>query len=86
MKITQEQAESLFDNEDIDDLEFVEELDWIDDGKYQYCNVVFKKGGKHYWMGISRSGGYFSHYEYQYDLYCNEVNKVATTTEVWKEV
>ncbi len=80
-------------NEDCEDkrIEFVEETPWEDDGKYSSQEVIFKFEDKFYKVINSRSGSYFTGYNYDYDYWkeeieCPEVKKVAKTVYVWENV
>lgn len=85
IKITEEQANLIF-SEDSEEFEHIEELEWDDDGKYQFGGCVFKKDDKRYMLSVTRSGSYFSDYDFQYDLECQEVEKAKKTVEFWKVV
>lgn len=73
MELTNKQLHELWSEEAILDendntlYEVVEEGEWTDGGKYQDKEVIFKDviTGKHYSFNITRSGSYFSHYEYE---------------------
>ncbi|MDF3255020.1 MULTISPECIES: hypothetical protein [Bacillus] len=96
MKFTEKQLESIHDesgfykeegNEDSwVDVEQVEQDDWTDGGKYSYCQIIFKYEGKHYAFAVTRSGSYFSYYEYEYDTDVTEVEQVTETVEITKWV
>ncbi|PSA94185.1 hypothetical protein C6371_03815 [Bacillus atrophaeus] len=66
------------------DVELIEEDNWTDGGKYSYCLVIFKYEGKHYSFAVTRSGSYFSYYEYEYDTDVTEVKQVTETVEITK--
>lgn len=69
------------------DVEVIEEGDdWDDEGKYQTAQVVFKFDGKYYAFDITRSGSYFSHYEYEVWDDAYEVEKRTKTIEYWGRV
>lgn len=86
MKISLEDAREI---EDVEHLEFIEETDWDDQGKYQFQDVIFKKDEKYYMFTIGRSGSYFSDYDYDYSedkngmVECVEVTKKTKTIEYW---
>ncbi len=97
MNFTEEQLKELFIEETILDenekvlYEVTETGEWTDEGKYQDCEVIFKEvsTGKHYRYFITRSGSYFSHYEYEvFDTDPVEVELVTETITVthWKSV
>lgn len=73
--------------------EVVEEGDWTQDHKYQYCTIIFKDTttDKHYEMGISRSGSYHTDWYYSWEdsgEEAVEVKKVTKTitVESWEAV
>ncbi|MBU8715429.1 hypothetical protein KM924_23285 [Brevibacillus parabrevis] len=90
MKTTEEQRRAIFFEEDAGfEYEKVEETDWEDGGKYSSCEVVFKTpDGKFYMFPVTRSGSYFSHYEYEFWDEVEEVEKVTRLVEVtsWEAV
>ncbi|MNT54882.1 hypothetical protein D3C72_1920750 [compost metagenome] len=72
-------------------LRVVEVGDWISEGKYESCDVIFTDGERFYRATASRSGSYFSDYTYNSewddgDAHVVEVRKVAKTIEVWEAV
>lgn len=76
----------------IDDLpeqmEEVEDNDWIDDGKYSYSSSVYKcDQGNHFEISQSRSGSYYSDYYYS-EPEVHQVKPVVETITrvVWKAV
>ncbi len=77
--------------EDHPDYEVVDEDDWDDQGKYQYCYPVVRhiESGKFFTFTVQRSGSYFSDYDYDFpDAELTEVHKVTKTivTEEWEVV
>lgn len=93
LKLTEEQLidlwreEAILDKENNDIFVVVEEGDWIDGGKYQDAEIIFKdvRTDKHYSFTITRSGSYFSHYEFEVYDKPDEVKKVTEviTVEKW---
>lgn len=83
-KEIQEFIESPYGKEE--GIELIKNGDWIDDGKYSHCTTIFKINDKFYAYYNSRSGSYFSDYDYnpEEDLY--EVEKVEVIKHEWKEV
>ncbi|EDS77357.1 putative RecF/RecN/SMC N domain [Clostridium botulinum C str. Eklund] len=71
------------------DLEFQEQTEWIDEGKYQYCSYIYrdKISNKYFLTGISRSGSYFSDYYYSWEdedtFEFIEVSKKKIVKEIW---
>lgn len=90
MKITETQAEQISAGEvvliDGKEAKLLEKGEWIDDGKYSIRMVIFTCDGKNYMFYVSRSGSYFTEYNYDFDTEAHEVEKVAVTTMVWKLV
>lgn len=65
-----------------DDLELVEESDWTSEGKYEYSETVYRHTptGRFVCIGRSRSGSYFSDYEYDDPSISDVVPEVVTIT------
>lgn len=77
------------DFSDEDKIEIIEDGDWDDQGKYQYKCIIFLMDEKYYQTVITRSGSYFSDYDYQYEnpVEVRKEEKVVTRTEIsWIEV
>jgi len=69
----------MFDEDDIDAFdEVVDSGDWIDDGKYSFREDVVKYDGKFYKISQSRSGSYYTDYDYM-DPEIEEVEKREKT-------
>ena len=90
IKVSTDDLELIW-KEDHPDYETVDEDDWDDQGKYQYCYPVVKEiaSGKSYTFCVQRSGSYFSDYDYNFpDNELTEVRKVkkVVETEVWEAV
>ncbi len=68
--------------------EIIEKGDWISEGKYESREVVVleKETGKYYAAGQSRSGSYFTDYEWENDLDLVEVKPVEVTKIEYKVV
>lgn len=66
-----------------DGFEVVEEGDWIQDYKYQLCDIYVqhKESKKYFCIQLRRSGSYFSDYEYS-DPEFYEVNRLEETKVV----
>lgn len=86
LELTEQQKQSIFREEDIDDFEYsiVDELDWEDDGKYQFGGIVFEHKGKTYLLNVSRSGSYFTDYEFDLDGDVYECEHVEVIKKEWK--
>ncbi|MCS0827401.1 hypothetical protein NX029_26155 [Cytobacillus firmus] len=80
--------EGLYDLNDELTHELVETGEWVDGGKYSSLEVIFKDvaTGKHYSFEVTRSGSYFSHYEYEVFDGATEVTKVTETITVTRWV
>lgn len=48
-------------------VEVIEDGNWKDGGKYSYCNAIVEHAGKYYEIQRSRSGSYFTDYDYNID-------------------
>lgn len=88
MTFTDEQLEEIyseggFTNSEGDFVETkkVEDGEWTDEGKYQHKDVIFTYDGKFYCMYISRSGGYYTGYDYEIEGY-DEVVKITETVTI----
>lgn len=73
------------------ELRVVEEGDWVSDGKYESCEVIFTDGERFYTATALRSGSYYSDYAYESewndgDAEIVEVRKVTKTIEVWEAI
>ena len=65
MRFTKEQLETVFYEDTLRgeqgneiDYEIVDDGEWIDGGKYQNKEVVFKVGDKFYCFDVTRAGSY----------------------------
>jgi len=73
-------------------LRLVERGEWIDDGKYQYQEIILVDlTGKHFCYTLSKSGSYFAEvtygWEYESDyVELAEVEKATRTVEYWKVI
>ena len=92
MKLTQEQVIELWREEEIEvngiTLTVVEVGDFEQDGKYQYADIIFTDGFKHYRTYITRSGSPFTDWVYvDYgDAVIDEVEKREVTVTRWVSV
>ncbi|MCY9737508.1 hypothetical protein M5X17_27785 [Paenibacillus alvei] len=89
IKLTEEQAKSIYFNEKIEGFEYekVTESDWIDEGKIQSCEIIFKHDDKYYAFDLLRTGDHWSGYELEYyDDEAIEVVKKPITTYEWVSV
>lgn len=73
------------------ELRVVEQGDWVSEGKYERCEVIFTDGERFYSATAMRSGSYYSDYTYNSewddgDDDVVEVHKVTKTIEVWEAV
>jgi len=73
------------------DFKIIEIGDWIDEGKYQFCNIIFEHEGKFWSTDVRRGGSYFSEYYYDFEegktgLFVAEVEKVEVTVTKWQKV
>lgn len=88
LELNKEQQEAIFREDDIEGFEYTieEELDWDDDGKYQFGGCIFKHGDKFYSINVTRSGSYFTDYDFQFNHKVREVKKVQVIKEEWVNV
>lgn len=68
-----------------DELEIVEEGDWVVDHKIDVCVTIVKYKDKYYRITQCRSGSYYSDYEY-HDTEVWEVVPKEVTTIKWVKV
>ena len=75
-------AEFVEGDDEHDDLEVVQESDWTSEGKYEYSDTVYRHipTGRFVCIGQSRSGSYFSDYEYDDPSISEVVPEVVTIT------
>lgn len=59
--------------------EVLEDIEWDDQGKYQYGSLVVQVGDQIFGIDVSRSGSYFSDYYYDIDS-VTELKKQTTYT------
>jgi len=82
-KITEEEVKAIFD-EDYSDYEIVEVGVWIDEGKYQNATTIVKDKEGLFWAAYAtKSGSYFSDYEYQYEEELTQVEKKEVLVTQW---
>lgn len=60
---------------------------WEDDFKYQSCQVIFSESpsdeSPHYSMGVSRTGSFYTDYNYEFSLSCPEVIRQEKSSYEW---
>lgn len=66
-----------------DELEIVEDGDWISEHKIDVCETIVKYEDKYYKITQCCSGSYYSDYEY-YDPEVPEVIPITIQTIAWK--
>lgn len=95
LQLTEAKVEALMDEylEEGDisedgEWEMVEPGEWMSDGKYDLCNSIMKHipTGKYYQVNSSRTGSYYTDYDYQYDGTLYEVEPKEVTITTWKVV
>ena len=69
----------------LEDVEIVEEGNWISEGKFEICETVLKYKEKFFSMMQSRSGSYWTDYNYN-DPYFLEVEPKVITKTVYERV
>ena len=98
MKITKEHVQELLEAGDVlnenDEIvyQLIEEGEWTQDHKYQFCDIIFEEvsTGKTYQFTISRSGSPFTDWYYDWDYTkeydCVEVVKKEVKITSWEKV
>lgn len=92
MKLTQEQVNDLFIEDEIEvdgvDLTLVERGEFEQDGKYQDADVIFTDGNKHYRSFVTRTGSPFTEWEWEDygEAHVEEVEKREVTVTRWMPV
>lgn len=80
----------LTNNDSTNDNEItvVERSEWEDDGKVAYMRIVVKDAvtNKHYSFHISRTGSYYTDYEYDMYDYPSEVKAKQVIKTIWVSV
>lgn len=72
-----------FDLEEMEEIEIVEEGDYISEGKYEICETIIKYKDKFFSMIQSRSGSYWTDYDYNDpDFYAVEPKEITKTIYV----
>lgn len=66
--LSEELVECIKDQDDNKDLglEIVKDCGWEDDGKCSYKTVIYKYQDKFWSFWISRTGSYYTWYDYEY--------------------
>lgn len=80
-----EEVESLleeygFDLEEAEEVEIIEEGDWVSEGKYEVCESILKYKEKLFCMVQSRSGSYYTDYYYNEPHFYEVIPKVISKT------
>lgn len=60
--------------------------DWNDDGKYDFADIVFELDGETYSFWASRSGSYYTDWEYDFAKEAVAVKPVEKVITVWESV
>lgn len=82
MNITEEQASELLWEQECGEYKTVHTTTWEQDGKAQYCEVIFSTPeGKHFMFSVSRTGSPFWEYEYYCD--CHEAELKVFMEHKW---
>lgn len=89
MKFKLSDMKSLWRDE-VDGFEVIETTEFVQEGKYQSCDMIFLYQGRTYCYVVNRSGSPFTDWDYDWDympkdsmVECCEVKKVQVTTEQW---
>ena len=92
IKISKDEVQELVFGDSTELYEFVEGEEWVDDGKYSYCETIVRDvtTNQYYRFYVSRSGSYFTDYYYdwedQKEYEAEEVHRVTKTIKVWEKV
>jgi hypothetical protein len=85
-KLSKGEVQQIF-HEDHEDYELIEKGVWEDEGKYSYKSSIFKdKEGKFWDVSATRSGSYFTHYEWMYEEEIIEVEQTEVLVTQWVAV
>lgn len=87
VSLSEEDVENLWDavGNESDGYRTVEILPWNDQGKYQFQPVIIEHldSGGFYQFNVSRSGSYFTDYEYNLPTTAYKVKKIERTIFEW---
>lgn len=88
IEVTKEEYEIIMDGDDSDRFKVIEKGDWISEGKFECREVIVKETStnKYYAAVQSRSGSWFTDYEFEDDLELVEVEPVEVTKIEYKVV
>lgn len=93
MKFKLSDIKDLWREDEVEGFEHIETGDFVQDGKYQWCPMVFKYQDRFYCYDVQRSGSPFTDWVYEWewmkkDAYveCYEVEKVEVVTTDWRVV
>lgn len=92
MKLTQKQAETLFQESVLEDgeihLEVYEEGDFVSGGKYESADYIVKchKTGRFYKFDVARTGSPYTDWYYEYDTDLDEVRQEEVKILKWVKV
>mgnify|MGYP006995670095 CR=1 FL=1 len=78
-----EELLTQIEREGVEGYEVVHRGKWEDEGKYQYQDIVFLHGGKHWIFCVTRSGSYFSEYNFEYPSIAHEAELKVVRLETW---
>lgn len=92
LPLTEKEVETIFDGLwDEGDItedgkwELVDGDEWVSEGKYEHRNPIIKnlETGKFYQALLTRTGSYYSDYDYQYHDELVEVKQKQVTVTTW---
>ncbi|MGM0846945.1 MAG: hypothetical protein ACQEUT_18455 [Bacillota bacterium] len=92
MKFPKEDMLMVVDGDAPDDhYSIIDQGDWINDGKYQNRETIFRYKGKFYSIDEGRSGSYFTEYYYDSEdwpeeVEATEVMQVPVTKYEWRAI
>ena len=91
MKFKKEDLLSITEDEYPEGFTAVEESNWVQDGKNQRQEIIFKFGGKFYSLNDSRTGSYHTDWYYDSEYWPDELDlwevvPVEITTRRWEAI
>jgi hypothetical protein len=69
-----------FDLGELEEVELIEEGEWVSEGKYENCESIIKYKDKFFCMIQQRSGSYYTDYYYNDPFFYEVEPKVITKT------
>ena len=88
LNLSEEDYDMIMSGLDTENFEVIEDGDFVSEGKYEHKESVVrhKETGKYYSVFQSRTGSYFTDYEFENDLEAVEVEPVEVTKTIYKVI